>query len=368
MQIRLGGAIAIVLAPLASAAFSPARPPCDLNGDGKSDLVATSVGGMVTRVELDPGGSAEQVGFFGTTGWTIVGCGYLDADNKADLVYAGPNAIRIDRMNGTTVASRGWIGNGGGAFHVVAIADTDGDGEDDLILTDTTGALIRIDVMDGATVRARGWIAPNGTYRFGTTGDWDGNGKSDVLRQDGGPANAYGDEWLLNGAIATRVPGVVLLAGGGEPVFGAADAEGMGYEDPILDGANFTRFLTSAGSRFLSTGGGAWRPRLLADLNFDGRADLVSTSAVEPNWVRIALLADTIATPGGPVASAIGYVSTEGGGYQLADSGDFDGDGRADLVYRGASSIRIDFMDGLTVKSSVKHLLPPPYVIPPLLH
>jgi hypothetical protein len=352
---------ALVLIPSLAAAQITDRRACDLDGDGRDDLVMTSVGGSTVRVQtnvLDPG---SQIGFVGALGWELAGCGDLDGDGRDDLVYDGPTAIRIDLMNGATVTSRGWIGNGGGAFRVAAIVDTGADGRDDLLLSGD--AAIRIDVMNGTAVVDRSWL-PNtdSPYRFRFA--------AAAVRADGGGVNVvrdrptsffrFGEHWRVLGA-QWEFWSSIQNGDGAYPLVAIAQVAPGGSRAFVGDGASFTRI----GFRYLPAGDGAWRYRFLADLDGDAIDDLVSAGDVEPDFVRVALLAETIGTTTGPMTKAIGWVDTGGGAYTLRQSGDFDGDGKSDLAFASPTGVRIDLMDGV-VSTERRYVTVFDYVLPEL--
>lgn len=347
--------LCLALAPLASRGDTLSSPGCDFDADGHDDLVTTNAAGTATRVWIQVGGGAATPtpGTLPSAGWDLVGCGDLDGDGKDDLVYDGANAIRIDLMDGVSVASRGWVGNGGGAYQVAAIRDIDGDGRADLILSRLSASTIRLDVMAGTASVDRGWFATDRGL-FGAAGDLDGDGRSDVALRVG-PRTCCVELWLLDGIRATALPD--LYAGRSHltdwGLAAIADVEGTGTGVLVVERQRGTGLesLTWERDVAIANGQGAWKVEMAADLDGDGREDLVSTSDVEPDFVRIALIAPTVAEENGAATSAIAYVGTGGGAFDLRQTGDFDGDARTDLAYQGPCSVRVDRMDGVAVAS-----------------
>jgi hypothetical protein len=84
----------------------------DFDGDGKSDLLWTSIGGAAS-LWLMNGTTVTTTGTYGPyAGWSIVGSvGDFNGDGKTDLLWTNTNgAATLWLMNGTTVSSSGFYG------------------------------------------------------------------------------------------------------------------------------------------------------------------------------------------------------------------------------------------------------------------
>ena len=103
-------------------------------------------------------------------------------------------------MNGSTVLASGAAGpfNPGPSWQIKGTGDFNGDGKSDILWqnTDGTAAIWLMNGMNATAVGAVGPFNPGPSWHIEGTGDYDGDGRSDILWQadDGTPAI-----WLMNG-------------------------------------------------------------------------------------------------------------------------------------------------------------------------
>jgi hypothetical protein len=165
---------------------------------------------------------------------------------------------------------------------VFGAGDVDGDGKSDLLLNFTSATQGRFGywLMDGATVRKTWSIATSGAYRVTATGDFDDDGHLDLVwtsdRRDL-------KLWLGDGTSFGPSQTIRSYPEGWE-VFGGGDVDGDGKSDLLL------RYLSSTSNRF-----GYW---------------IMNGATVSRTW-------------------SIGTSRV----YRVAARGDFNGDGRIDIVW-----------------------------------
>ena len=226
------------------------------------------------------------------------GTGDLTGDGKADVVARDGNGYLwvypgTGRATAPFFGTRRYAGSGWGSFTaVLAPGDLTGDGKADVLARDTSGVLWVYpgngNITSGSSWGARisagsGW---NGITAFITPGDWDGDGRADLLGRD-----SYGRLFLYTGngrgGIATR--------------------------KQVGSGWNAFRTLTGAG-----------------DLTGDGRVDVFASTSDGTGWTY-------------PGNGAGGFLARKaaGSGWNGANAvvgpEDFDGDRQADLMTRDYS-------------------------------
>jgi hypothetical protein len=232
------------------------------------------------------------------------------------------------------VATSGW-----GAFNLLATGDVNGDGIADLLARRTDGSLWLWRSVGTGPFMPAGVIGTSGWQAFDklAAGDVDGDGNTDLLatkpagslwyyRNNGDPTHPYSG-------------GVVIGASGwqGFDRMLAGDVTGDGRADLVLtkpDGTLWLYVNTGSATRPFSTGvligSGGWQgfdQLALGDVNGDGLADLIATKADGTLWFY-----RNLHNPAHPFGGSVMLGTSN---WQSADRialADVNGDGRADLV------------------------------------
>jgi hypothetical protein len=125
---------------------------CDVNGDGRADIVTGAGPGGGPHVQVFSGATGASIASFfpydtGLTAGIFVACGDVDGDGGADIVTGvgaggGPH-VTVTRVNGdgtlTTLASFFAYDPGARVGMRVATADLDGDGRAEILTAPGTG-------------------------------------------------------------------------------------------------------------------------------------------------------------------------------------------------------------------------------------
>lgn len=268
----------------------------DFNGDAKADIFWRNVSTAAVEEWLMNGLSAPTTGPVvlppginpPPVNWKVQAIGDFDGAGKADVLWrnqtSGANVLWT--MNGLSRESAAALATEPDLMWAVrGVADFDGDNKVDILwYHETSGAL---GLWLAGTVWAPISPPPGLAWNFQAVGDLNGDGKSDIIWRHAISANVV--VWLMNGA--TRVTGGFLPAPGLTQVLqGVGDFNGDGRDDLL------------------------WRDEL------NGTVELWTTAV------------------GGLSISSVDTVSTLDLGWKFQRIGDYNGDGRADILWRNSTS------------------------------
>jgi hypothetical protein len=269
----------------------------DFNGNGKPDLLEQGTGTLLVLLGKGDGTFQAPISTASGASLSAVAATDLNGDGKADVVGIFNSSLMV------------YISNGDGTFKaptsynmgvqnatVLSLGDFNGDGKTDVVASIGGDNVAGYEVAflgngDGtfqATPRtSAGVYYPNNA----AVGDFNGDGKLDL---------ALGSNAVCNGTC-TIPASVYVLPGNGDGTFGAATAAFPGNA-----------------------------PLAAADLNGDGKLDLVLFSSMDPATCQIFL-----GNGNGTFSNTANYggaIGAGGGGLALAD---FNGDGKLDIAAGG---------------------------------
>jgi hypothetical protein len=236
---------------------------------------------------------------------------------------------------------------------VASSDDFSGDGLSDIVLQHTDG-FVAVWNMDGAELIGSSFTTPNttGDARWKVVGvnDFNGDGKPDLLLRH---TDDFIAVWLMDG---TEVDEGVFTSpsragDAGWRIIGTGDFNGDGKPDLLFrhtDRSNAVWYMdgvTRIGAAFINPskiGDPSWTLSGVGDFNGDGKDDLVLTHTT--GLVGVWFLNGVTMTQGALFQPS----STGDAGWKVGAVGDYNGDGKPDLVFQYTDrTMAVWYMDGV---------------------
>ena len=290
----------------------------------------------------------------------------FNGDHLSDILFqntAANGAVYIWSMDDTTILGdhSGLPGVAGADWAVKGVGDFNGDGKSDIVFQNTAsdgGGAVYIWAMDGASIAGDGTgsVASAGAdWAVKGVGDFNGDGKSDIVFQN---ANANGAVyiWSMDGTtISGNDSGMPGVAGADWAVKGVGDFNGDGKSDIVFQntasdggGAVYIWAMNGAsiagdGTGYVASAGADWVVKGVGDFNGDGRSDIVFQNANENGAVYIWSMEGTTIS-----ANGSGMPGVAGADWAVKGVGDYNGDGKSDILFQNTTSgaVYIWDMDG----------------------
>ncbi len=340
-----GGGVQLTIGESTLGSLAGAVEAADFDGDGRADILWRHDSGAISQwLGQGNGGFAPNADANAGTNWQVVSLSDFNADGRDDVLWRnnqGSLTTWLGQSNGSFVASS-FSAAVGTDWSIVDTGDYNGDGRADILWRSGNGiATTWLGQADGGFVsNMSAFFQPVGNeWKVVVVGDVNGDGRDDIVwRNDAGTTT----NWLgqANGGFVSNAAVFSQAVGTDWKVIGVGDVNGDGRDDLVwrnADGAT-TSWLGQSNGGFLSnsanffqTVGNDWAVFAVGDVNGDGRDDLVwrNANGTTTSWLGQA--------SGGFVSNAAVFSQLVGNDWQIADFGDYNGDGRADILWRNAS-------------------------------
>jgi len=274
----------------------------------------------------------------------------------ADIVWRETTTgqVGVWLMKGMTLVAGGITATVAPAngYAIAGVGDFDGDGKADLLWRNSLTGDVAIWLMNGIT-RTSGTLVKNvplaGAWEIAGVGDFDNNGRADILWRNTGTGDVA--IWLMNGTTLASAA-VVQTVAAAWVIQGVGDFNNDGRADVLWrnTGTNEIAIWLMNGTAISSAGvvqavAAAYVVQGIGDFNGNGTADILWRHSVS-GQVAVWLMSGRTIVNAGPVAT----VDPAANDYEIKGMGDFSGDGRADVLWRETTTghVALWIMNGLT--------------------
>ncbi len=269
--------------------------------------------------------------------------GDLNGDGNADIVWrnAATGQDYIYLMNGSAIAGEGFLrAVADQNWQIAGIGDFDGDGKADILWRNSSTGENYVYLMNGTTIAGEGFLrtVADLNWKVVGIGDFNGDGKADILWRNVSTGENY--IYPMNGTTILGTEGYVrTVADLNWQVAGVGDFDGDGKADIVWRNASTGEnyIYPMNGTTILGTEGYIrtlpdlnWQIAGIGDFDGDGKADML--------W-RNASTGENYIYPmnGTTILGTEGYIRTVADlTWRVGAVGDYNGDGKADILWRNA--------------------------------
>ena len=321
----------------------------DLDGDGRPDLVTKSAvgGGVTVLMNAGAGAFSAPLGYLSGVSVSAMRLADVDGDGAPDLEvtssYGSSDGLSLNVLlnDGTGAFADPVVYPMSNAPMTLDVADLNGDGRPDLVVSDGLGEVTVLLNQGGGAFTAG---TPTPRQAGGASlalGDMNGDRASDLVVADFGQLSVY----LNDGRGGFGAPIVYGVPEGGLTL---ADLEGDGALDVVIkyEGDGHVAVLSNDGEGTLAVppvavGGSAMQVLATGDLDGDGHVDLAlagQSSNGASSVMRVALNDGTGAFP-----SVVDYPFAGAIPSAIA-AGDINHDGTTDVAVLTASDSQVSVL------------------------
>ena len=270
------------------------------------------------------------------------GHGDFNGDGRDDVLWRNDNGLVTNWLasgNGSFTANNALQTQMDLAWNAAGIGDFNGDGRSDILWRHDNGLVTDWLGLSNGTFTGNSSLATqvSTSWHIVGTGDFNGDGRDDVLwRNDNGLVISWlasgGGQFAGNNNLLTQVPTDWHIVGTG-------DFNGDGRDDILWRnnsglvtdwlGQTNGAFIGNTG-KFLSQIDNGWHVVATGDFNGDGRYDILwrHDNGLVTDWLGL--------SDGSFTGNTDHFLNQLGTSWQVAQTGDFNADARDDILWRSS--------------------------------
>jgi hypothetical protein len=296
--------------------------------------------------------------------WQVAGVADLNADGEDDVLWRNTSNGYV----GYWLIKAGQLLSGDISFsspipldwQISAVKDFSGDGQADIVWHNAQQGLIAVWALSGGKYQSGSMYAVGAGWKVSGTGDFDGDTRTDIVFQNSNSGDVV--IWQMNGTAIDRPSDPFRTGTAWQPQF-FGDINGDGQDDVVLRNRvsgtaavwlmQGTRIATPVITEAISS---EWQIAALG--NFDG-ATAESTGNKDLLWYnsRTGDMSAWLFNAAGTgyvdrqLVSFKGQKYSKGANWSIAGVGDFNRDGKEDILYRNnvQGDVEVLLMNGTEI-------------------
>jgi hypothetical protein len=213
----------------------------DFNGDGTTDVLFKYTNGALYDWQVSNGvySSGHSVGVV-PSGFSIVGTGDFNGDGTTDILIQNTTTEQVEALivRNNAVTSTSVIGTPSptGMWKLFDTGDFNGDGQTDVLFRNSnSGAMLDWIVSNGKTITQNSISSPGVGWTYVANGDVNGDGTSDLIFEYSN--GALSDWQMANGKVVSS-HSLGKAVPSGFTVVGTGDFTGNGISDVLIENAS----------------------------------------------------------------------------------------------------------------------------------
>jgi serralysin len=337
----------IFISDAAMGSFSFSLSGNTLTYSGGSLTLSAPVSGPITASAAAGGGINLSIGS------SRDAANDFNGDGRSDILFRQSNGAIFDFLG---KANGGMLNNGDNIYTVVDNAwkiagtgDFNGDGRDDILWRNDAGAIFNFLGKANGGVQNNGdnsylQLSPNLTVMG--IGDFNGDNRDDILfrKADGTITNWLG---TASGGFIDNSSNLFTTVDNAFKVVGVGDFNGDGRDDILFRSANgaIFNFLGTASGGVINNGDNiytvvdnVWHVAGIGDFNGDGMDDILWRNDSGAIFYFLGTATGGVSNNGNASYSAMSLA------WEIAAIGDYNGDGRDDILWRNSNGTIIDWL------------------------